>query len=299
MMPALLFTAGISGLWVWIRHYKKGKLLTASLFCFILAIIFFAVRIYATHIEPHRLILKELTIESAKVDKPIRILHISDIQSNSVGKYEEKVFRRIREINPDLILFTGDLIQTRDVDIEFPKIVNLLRTLNPPYGMYGIFGDTDWRIHGYSDYGGLKMLESENAEIFLGNTKISIYGLSVEQSRDDNYELVNKWLDDSPGFSIVLGHSPDYILSIMELPVDLCLAGHTHGGQIVVPFFGPIVTLSSVPRKWASGFNEVGNTRLNVSAGIGSEHAAGLPSIRINCPSEMTLITLEPSNSRD
>jgi hypothetical protein len=85
------------------------------------------------------------------------------------------------------------------------------------------------------------------------------------------------------------------MMGISDVPVDLCLAGHTHGGQIRIPLVGPIVTLSYVPRSWARGFREVGATRLNVSAGIGCEHAAELPSMRLFCPPEMTLIELRPA----
>ena len=63
-----------------------------------------------------------------------------------------------------------------------------------------------------------------------------------------------------------------------------------------IPFFGPLLTLTKrIPRSWALGYREIGKTRLNVSAGIGSEHMVGLCSIRVNCPPEMTLIVIEPA----
>lgn len=92
--------------------------------------------------------------------------------------------------------------------------------------------------------------------------------------------------------NILLGHAPDYILSLGHLSIDLCLAGHTHGGQVRIPFFGPPITLSRVPREWARGMHEVGNTRINVSAGVGSEHMMDLPAIRFNCPTEISVIEL-------
>ena len=82
-------------------------------------------------------------------------------------------------------------------------------------------------------------------------------------------------------------------MGIRDIPVDLYLAGHTHGGQIRIPFGGPIIIPSRVPRSWARGFRELGATRLNVSAGIGCEHASRLPSMRLFCPPEMTVFSAD------
>src|SRR5690606_11559425 len=95
-------------------------------------------------------------------------------------------------------------------------------------------------------------------------------------------------------FTLAFGHAPDYVLYVHDLPIDLCLAGHTHGGQVRVPWLGPIFTLSRVSREHARGFHELGSLRFNVSSGAGDERSGGLPPIRFLCPTEMTLITLVP-----
>ena len=107
---------------------------------------------------------------------------------------------------------------------------------------------------------------------------------------------VEPWLEqsDANDFRILFGHSPDYALSVAEAPIDLCLAGHTHGGQVNLPFIGPLVIYSEVPKEWAKGFRRVGIPYLNVSAGAGSNRRGGLPPLRFNCPTEMTLIELVP-----
>ena len=87
-------------------------------------------------------------------------------------------------------------------------------------------------------------------------------------------------------------------MGIRDIPVDLYLAGHTHGGQIRIPFGGPIIIPSRVPRSWARGFRELGATRLNVSAGIGCEHASRLPSMRLFCPPEMTVFSADRTAAR-
>jgi predicted MPP superfamily phosphohydrolase len=115
-----------------------------------------------------------------------------------------------------------------------------------------------------------------------------------------NRALIEQWIQAShvQEFTILLGHTPNYLLNILDLDIDLCLAGHTHGGQIQLPFIGPLVTLSSVPREWALGYQTLQNLHVNVSAGIGAEHSSQLPSIRFNCPPTMTLFTIKNPNIR-
>ncbi|MEM9025802.1 MAG: hypothetical protein AAGB06_02585, partial [Verrucomicrobiota bacterium] len=95
-------------------------------------------------------------------------------------------------------------------------------------------------------------------------------------------------------FSIVIGHGPDFIPAISDNFIDLCLAGHTHGGQVDLPFIGPLTVNSEFPKEYARGYHEIGNIRLNVSAGLGSDRYRGMPIIRLGCPTEMTLIELQP-----
>ena len=100
-------------------------------------------------------------------------------------------------------------------------------------------------------------------------------------------------LKPSEHFQILLGHKPDY--SISEPPADLMLAGHTHGGQVQLPFFGPLLTLSDVPRAHAEGANPVGNGTLIVSRGIGMEQIDA-PRLRFFCWPELSVIDLLPAS---
>ena len=301
VFPLVLCCVGYVGFRMWMRSGWDGRRLSAAAAPFVLALLCFGARIYATHIEPRMLVLREVTVESPKIDRPVRILHISDIQSDAVGAYEERAFARMRELKPDLILHTGDLlhpISPATLWTELPKIAALFETLNPPGGVWGVFGDVDWRIYKEPEknLGGLKMLEGRETTLTLAGKRFRIFGLPLLESRKwmDCRKMVEQWLEttEPEDFTILLGHAPDFVLDIQDLPIDLCLAGHTHGGQIRIPFHGPILTLSAVPKEWARGYREVGKTRLNVSAGVGSEHAAELPAIRVNCPTEMSLIEL-------
>jgi uncharacterized protein len=289
------------------RHAARCTIPRLTALWLISAVALFGLRVYATHIEPHLLQLREVTIATNKLSRPFTALHISDIQSGGIGGYEEKVFAKIRALNPDLILHTGDFLQpTGNLThaSELPKLARLFATLNPPLGMYTVEGESDTPILSATptELGGIRFLPSESVEIHAKDLHIRLLGLSLSHTRTRHVTpvpLIENWLDDSPAdaLTIVMGHRPDYITRLLDLPIDLCLAGHTHGGQVRIPFYGAVVTPSGAPRKWARGYRELGATRLNVSAGIGAGHNKGLPSIRINCPPEMTLIRFVPSSS--
>lgn len=271
----------------------------------LLAVSMAVTRIYATHIEPTQLQVREVVVYSPKITRPFSLLHISDIQSAGIGPYEAKVFNTIRALNPDLILDTGDLLQPAFPNTyrsELPKLAELFRTLSPPLGMFTSEGDTTGPINDASadETGGIEFLRSHGKVIDVDGLRLRIFGLTLYNSTPAGSPAIRpvlkSWLEKEPDtLNIVFGHRPDYILSVNDLPIDLCLAGHTHGGQIRLPFIGPLITFTRIPKEWARGFREVGQTRLNVSAGIGAEHAHGLPSIRINCPPEMTMIRCKPA----
>jgi predicted MPP superfamily phosphohydrolase len=90
---------------------------------------------------------------------------------------------------------------------------------------------------------------------------------------------------------IVIGHNPNFVQDLAEasVGVDLALAGHTHGGQVVLPLFGPPITQMSLPRRYASGLHDYRGIPLHVSAGIGMERGTA-PQIRFNCPPEISVI---------
>ncbi len=274
---------------------------------FTLVIIFslalFAVRVYATYIEPHRLQVVEQIIKTEKLAAPLKIVHLTDIQSAEVGAYEERAIQLAIEQKPDLVLFTGDLLQPiidKQIDNEIEKISVLLEQIDAPLGVYGVVGNVDgwmeeWRL---SKLRGMTILNGKGVKLDWHEKAIHLYGVSFQGSMRGHLAAIRPWFESIPDdeYSIVIGHYPDYILDHSDLPIDLCLAGHIHGGQIVIPGFGPIVTFSAVPRWMSRGFHEYGNTRINVSAGVGCERAAGVPKIRVFCPPEFSVFEISGEN---
>ncbi|MBN1515670.1 metallophosphoesterase [Candidatus Sumerlaeota bacterium] len=300
--PALCALGGAVLFMLWRQNRGVRFLLRSSMAAFIIGLALIALRVWATHIEPRNLRVRHVEFHSPKVSQPLRILHISDIQSPAVGAYEEKAVRMMAQLQPDLVLHTGDLVQPSPPyshATEWPKIGALLDEQLPGVPRYGVYGDTDGRERRRkAEFGGMRWLANCGETITIKGARIRLYGLTLVESARTHALPDNalNWLHSAPpdALKIIFGHRPDYILAAQEHPLDLCLAGHTHGGQICVPGFGPLVTLSAVPRDWARGYHVAGRTRFNCSAGIGCEHNRGVPSIRLFCPPEMTLITLLP-----
>lgn len=303
-LPLILFGVATLclGLAVTWTSSRRSLIWVAGIYAFF-GVDLFLLRYYVTYVEPERLVLRQVRLETPKLDQPVRILHIADIQAGSIGEYQEATFDRIEALQPDIIINTGDFLQVVPPATfagEWAKLHALITRVNPQLGTYAVFGDTESELYRYKPDAlePLVILSSRNQRVEVGEGAISLHGLSLYQSNSGEWAMrsIEQWLEESDpnDFRILFGHSPNYALSVAEAPIDLCLAGHTHGGQVNLPFYGPLVIDSEVPKEWAQGFRRVGIPYLNVSAGAGSNRRHGLPPLRFNCPTEMTLIELLP-----
>jgi hypothetical protein len=272
------------------RDYCVGFGVFAISVCFLL--LFF----YSTFIEPRALRIDVVAIPSTKVESELTIAHISDVQSASVGSYEEKVFERLVQLKPDIIFHTGDLVQPHNpenYERELVKLAQLFKKLNPEYGIYNVPGNVDRprMLEVFDEASEVRTIAGRSVTIEGPGWVLDVLGLSFEQSLGGSRQKIAKWLKgDNNNFKIVLGHAPDYVLDIMDSDVDLCLAGHTHGGQVNLPFVGALLNASGTPKEWASGLRRINKMYLNVSSGIGTEHAEGMVPLRFNCRPSVTVI---------
>jgi predicted MPP superfamily phosphohydrolase len=263
---------------------------------------------YSVFVEPNMLRVENIEIVSDKVSEEVTILHLTDMHVTKIGSYEHKIFRRIRELNPDMIVRTGDFLDVHDSTEKrqiLQELAAMFRQCAPKYGMYAVLGNHDWHLRGapikwFDQLSGNKTLVNEEHLLTTEAGHFRLAGLSIHGSRTITKTDLEAWWKDIEDhhFTILLGHYPDYILKLLHMDIDLCLAGHLHGGgQVRLPFIGAIPFLyeavmrfchSDVPRTWAAGYHEVGNTRINVGVGTG-----GTP-VRFNCPPTMTLFTITP-----
>jgi predicted MPP superfamily phosphohydrolase len=256
----------------------------------VLIVIIFAVGVDAFLVEPQRIEVTHSIIYSSKLERPIKVALLADIQTDNPGPYEARVLALTEAENPDLVLLAGDYLQIWDQDQYDAALLELNEIfidagLNPPLGIYAVRGNVDHRewnlifhdldVHTFSN--------TESLDIGA----LTLTGVSWLDSENPNLVITG-----SKNFQLVLGHSPNF--SLGEINADLLLAGHTHGGQVQLPWIGPLLTLSLVPRKWASGLTEISPGQfLLVSRGIGLERG-NAPRLRFHCRPELVILDLIP-----
>jgi|GEM_PF-195081 len=262
-----------------------------------------AVGLYSTWIEPFRLRLEQQRVEldeSRTGNEPIRIAVLTDLQTRQVTEYEHSAVDRLMATRPDLILMPGDLFQgdPRAFDKERPAFTELLSKLSAPGGVYFVLGDVDQahpQLGSLLQSTGIRLLENELVDLQIKDRRIKLGGVELE-AWSPRAQAVISQLEADPDqdeIRILVAHRPDAVFGLGESSrIDLVVAGHTHGGQIVIPGFGPPMTLSDVPRSVAAGgLHRVRGNRIYVSRGVGCERGQA-PRIRFLCPPEITLLEL-------
>lgn len=252
-----------------------------------------AIGVDAFLIEPTMLQTTRYEIVSDRVEEPLRIAVLSDIQTDAPGPFVRRAVRVALDAEPDLILLPGDYVQTaRGVRAE--RVQDLRRIfeeegLDAPLGVYAVRGNVEWDGWERDLFDGLPVHAREHSETWTvphAGGAVSVTALSFRDGFNPGLQVPR-----AAGLHIVVGHAPDYSLGRIE--ADVLVAGHTHGGQVRLPGLGPLITFSRVPRDWAAGRTEVGDTTLVVSRGIGMERADA-PRLRFLCPPEVVLIDVVP-----
>lgn len=262
------------------------------------AVLLVAIGLDAFFVEPQWLEVTHYEVRSKKIEQPLRIAVLADIQTDDVGEYERDVLRRAMAEKPDLIVFPGDYLQTRSVagwqaqrDLLREAIVDA--GLDAPLGMFAVAGNVDYRDWPQIFEGTRVVAIDETRSVDLdvgGGRTVRITGLSERDSYDP------AGADDRAAPADVLhlcvGHRPDFALGSPQ--ADLLIAGHTHGGQVQAPIVGPLLTLSRVRCSWASGLNEIRpGQHLFVSRGIGMERGEA-PRLRFLCRPELAIVDVVP-----
>ena len=255
----------------------------------------------ATWIEPFRLQLETARVAvSPRRDGSgvVRIGVLSDLQTARVSGYERDAVARLMALKPDIILLPGDVFQgNREAfEAERAALRDLLGQLSAPGGVYLVLGDVD-KGGAYLDEilrsTQVRLLVDESVRVDVGDRHVTIAGVELDVTTGRARETVEHLeTDEGEGdLRILLAHRPDVALGLVpNSRIDLVVAGHTHGGQIVLPWFGPPLTLTHVARAVAAGgLHSLGGNAIYVSRGVGCERGQA-PRIRFLCPPEITLL---------
>jgi uncharacterized protein len=299
LMSQALFGEAIAfGAWLGLRHQRAGhRTRGAALGGLALALL--AVYVDAYHVEPRMLRVRVHALDRAgdRVGTSLRILHVTDIQAATIGPHEERALRAGLEASPDLIVMTGDYVETAlgaDTEArEAAALRALMRRLGfaAPLGVFATDGDAGPSCREAFVDMPVRCLVDESAMVSLrGGDTVSITGLSRTRGRERDPAWLARLLERGPTgrHQIVISHAPDFV-DALPVKVDLVLAGHTHGGQVVIPFFGPPLTASRLPRRYAAGLNDFAGILLHVSRGVGMERAFS-PPVRFLCPPEICVL---------
>lgn len=272
-------------------YFAWPRFKPVSLICGSFAVIVASIGVYGFIIEPTNLVVRRETMSSPKVGRPLRLAVLSDIQTDMVGAFEERVLRRCLAEKPDLIIFPGDYIQQEPDRLwqEVDKLHSLFARvgLDAPLGVYACRGDQDGYAGWQRIFDGLPVHVSEESTTIDGK-ELTVTILS----RPDSSTLVYR-APPTEKFHIMFGHCPDFFLQNPE--ADLLIAGHTHGGQVQVPGMGPLLTYSHIDRKMAGGCfvkRETGPYML-ISRGIGMERGEA-PRVRFFCRPEIIIVDVNP-----
>ncbi|MCC6785147.1 MAG: metallophosphoesterase [Planctomycetes bacterium] len=265
-----------------------------------------AIYAWAHLVEPYRLEVtthRIATPRAARLARPVTVALVADVQTDRVGDWEQHVFRVVADARPDLILFAGDYVQRADRErfreecAKFRAAVERIEPW-PPLGVLAVIGDVD---PDRTIFSGTRVRLLEDEAVIAG-AGLQVVGLTLASSRRPFDEALRARIEAFDGYSIVLGHAPDYSIPVIANRIRteaLLVAGHTHGGQIVVPGFGPPMTLSRVPRRIAAGgMHEFGEARVCVSRGTGMERGMA-PRVRLFCPPQLVFFQIGPSVGGD
>jgi uncharacterized protein len=274
---------------------------------------------YASLIERNLFTLRRYDVPVLKPEaEPLRILHLSDLHMTPGQRRKQEWVASLAGLDPDLVVVTGDNLAHPDA------VPAALRALEPLLELPGafVFGSNDytgpvWKNpfsyfrsdrkykHGvdlpYEDLrsglvaAGWADLNNARTTIQAGGRTIELAGVDDPHIGRDDYASIAGPASADAALSIGVTHAPESrVLDAMAADgFDLILAGHTHGGQVCVPFVGALVTNCDLPRSMARGLHRwpASDTWLHVSAGVGTHPTAP---VRFACPPEASVLTLFP-----
>ena len=250
--------------------------------------------------------LNTYTVTSARLPECFdgyRIAHVSDLHNAEIGEDNEKLLTMLREADPDMIAITGDLIDSRNTNVEIAlQFAQEAMKIAP---CYYVSGNHEARVNEYEELktglisAGVIILEDAQTEISIEGQTITLIGVNdpsfqTDYLFGDSETVINSKLTelhtDGEVFTILLSHRPELFDTYTDHDVDLVLSGHAHGGQFRLPFIGGMVAPNQgLFPEYDAGIYTEGNTSMLVSRGIGNSI---LP-FRINNRPEVILIELQ------
>ena len=270
------------------KEHKKEqmkKFIKISLKLILFIIIFsFSFFTYTTYVSTSMITVKEYRITSMKIPTSfngLKIIHFSDLHLGSSFNIEDlkKIRKLSNERKPDIIVYTGDLLVKKNYNKEETELITKeLKKMTASIGKYSILGDEDNEkvstIFNQSDFTILRndydliYKEKDNPILLVGISSL----LKNKQDIKKAYQYFEQETHNSNIYTISIFHEPDLVTDITSsYNSDLFLAGHSHNGQIRIPFLEEGIVRVDGARKYYQPYYELNNSKLYISSGLGTK----------------------------
>lgn len=233
-----------------------------------------------------------------------RIAQVSDLHNAEFGEGNEKLIELLSQTEPDIIVLTGDLIDSRQTDIEIAMEFALQAIKLAP--VYYVTGNHEARVAEYEDMKmglediGVIVLENEKVLLEQEGESITLIGLDDPSFQEDYLfgdaasvikTALSELQNESDGYTILLAHRPELFDTYIDEGVDLVFSGHAHGGQFRIPFIGGLFAPNQgLFPEYDAGLYTDSTTNMLVSRGVGNS----LIPLRINNRPEIIVVELQP-----
>lgn len=249
----------------------------------------------------------EFTVEEPDIPEAFngfRITQISDLHDAQLGKEHYRLLNALKAAQPDVIVLTGDMVDSNRTDID--NTINFARQavkIAPTYYVNGnheaLIPEQDYKtLINRLENSGVIVLEDECAAIWCGESCIQLIGLNdighlkvsgVDAKIEAMRQTLQKLLTENHGFSVVLSHRPELMDAYAQTTADLVLTGHAHGGQFRLPFIGGLIAPGQgLFPEYDSGLYTQNDTKMIVSRGIGNS----VFPFRVNNRPELVIVEL-------
>jgi predicted MPP superfamily phosphohydrolase len=259
------------------------------------------VQVDAYVVEPLLVETTELRLAFDDLDSnalPVRVVQLTDPHIERASFREARTVREVNALQPDIIVLTGDYLNLSRLSdptsaAHFRAFVSQLEA---PYGIYAVRGSVEptlesmtWLVEGTD----VVWLEQEAVTVDVRGQPVTLVGVACSHRQALDVARLDRAMEGLPAesFTVLLYHSPDLMYEAAGHQVDMYLGGHTHGGQLRLPFYGAIVTGSIYGKRYDAGLFEEGGTRMYISRGLGFE-GGGMPRARFLCRPEIVSLEL-------
>lgn len=263
-----------------LKENKKTKSKKIIKILFFIIFILIIILLYSRFIGTKGLKVKEYKIVNENFTDNfygLKIVHITDLHYGNTTNNSDlkKIVDKVNLIKPDIIVFTGDLLDKELNNEELEEFKSTLNNMKSNIKKYAVNGNHDENFSEILKETGFTDLNNNYDSLYNSNNSVILFsGINTNDDINDAIKNINNFLSDEQNtnniiYKIMLMHEPDKILDFDYNNYDLILAGHSHNGQITIPFIGSLYKPNG-SKKYYKDYYELEGTKLYISGGIGT-----------------------------